>query len=47
MQPKDIQTIEELFARNFTIYGHEMITRIMKAYTVENKLSKRFFFVDV
>jgi hypothetical protein len=39
MRPKDIQTIEELFARNFTIYGHKMTAKMMKAYTADKNVT--------
>jgi hypothetical protein len=47
LRPKDIQTIEELFARNFTVHGYNITAKAMNVSDVhlvktENEFTNRF-----
>jgi hypothetical protein len=37
IRPKDIQTIDELFKRNFTIYGYNLTLKMVKGTEFENR----------
>jgi hypothetical protein len=37
MRPRDLQTIDELFAHNFTFYGHDNTIMMMRNTEFENR----------